>query len=109
MPTAPKWLNDALEKIAPSFIRVVSIEETVYLNPHLKKIRVEGDFTTLDFSPGFTISLRVTPTELRHYTVSHADDAKKAIESSSICTVRQWERIIQTVFSLVTGKLSWLF
>lgn len=80
MPTAPKWLNDALEKIAPSYIRMVSVEEAVYLNPCLKKIRVKGDFTSLDLSPGFTISLRVTPTELRHYTVSHADESKTAVE-----------------------------
>ncbi|MGE6394299.1 FAD-binding oxidoreductase [Chryseobacterium scophthalmum] len=80
MPTAPKWLNDALEKIAPSFIRIVKVEESVYLNPYVKKIRLKGNFTSLDFSPGFTISLRVTSRELRHYTVSYADDTKKAIE-----------------------------
>ncbi|GEN75271.1 siderophore-interacting protein [Chryseobacterium hagamense] len=80
MPTAPKWLNDALEKIAPSFIRVVKVEESVDLNPYLKKIRLKGDFTSLNFTPGFTISLRVTPNDLRHYTVSYADDSKKAVE-----------------------------
>ena len=80
MPTAPKWLNDALEKIAPSFIRTVKVEESVYLNPHVKKVRLKGNFTSLDITPGFTISFRVTPTESRHYTVSHADDSKKAIE-----------------------------
>lgn len=80
MPTAPKWLNDALEKIAPSFIRMVKVEKSVYLNPYLKKVRLKGNFTSLNFTPGFTISLRVTPTELRHYTVSYADDSKKAIE-----------------------------
>ncbi len=80
MPTAPKWLNDALEKIAPSFIRMVKVENCKYLNPYLKKVRLKGDFTSLDFSPGFTISFRVTPTESRHYTVSHADDSKKYIE-----------------------------
>lgn len=80
MPTAPKWLNDALEKIAPSFIRMVKVERSVYLNPYLKKVRLIGDFTTLNFIPGFTISLRVTPNDLRHYTVSYADHSKKAIE-----------------------------
>lgn len=79
MPTAPKWLNDALEKIAPSFIRLVKVEKSVYLNPHLKKVRLKGNFTSLDFAPGFTISFRVTPTESRHYTVC-ADDSKKYIE-----------------------------
>lgn len=80
MPTAPKWLNDALEKIAPSFIRTVKVEKSVYLNPHIKKVRLQGNFTTLDFAPGFTISFRVTSTESRHYTVSNAEDSKKAIE-----------------------------
>lgn len=80
MPTAPKWLNDALEKIAPSFLRTVKVENSVYINPSLKKVRLRGDFTTLNFDPGFTISLRVTPNDLRHYTVSYADHSKKAIE-----------------------------
>ncbi len=73
MPTAPKWINDALEKIAPSMLRMVKVEETQYLNPHIKKVRLKGDFSALHFAPGFTISFRVSPTELRHYTVSHVD------------------------------------
>jgi NADPH-dependent ferric siderophore reductase len=80
MPTAPKWFNDALEKIALSFLRMVRVEESTYLNPRIKKVRLKGDFTSLNFAPGFTISFRVTPTESRHYTVSYADDSKRAIE-----------------------------
>lgn len=80
MPTVPKWINDTLEKIAPSMLRMVKVEDSVYLNQNIKKVRLRGDFSSLNFTPGFTISFRVTPTELRHYTVSHACPSGRAIE-----------------------------
>ncbi|MDQ8141106.1 hypothetical protein [Chryseobacterium sp. CFS15] len=80
MPTAPKWINDALEKIAPSMLRTVKVEEIFYLNANIKKVRLRGDFSALHFAPGFTISFRVSPTESRHYTISNVDDSARAIE-----------------------------
>lgn len=73
MPTVPKWVNDALEKIAPSMLRMVQVFNISYLNPQLKKIRLQGDFSKLTFEPGYTISFRVNDNDLRHYTVSYAD------------------------------------
>ncbi|WP_267282720.1 oxidoreductase [Chryseobacterium luquanense] len=80
MPTAPKWVNDALEKIAPSMLRMVKVEEIFYLNPCIKKVRLRGDFSALHFAPGFVISFRVSPTELRHYTVSQFDASSRTMD-----------------------------
>lgn len=80
MPTVPKWINDALEKIAPSMLRMVRVDDVSYLNPYIKKVHLKGDFSALHFAPGFTISFRVSPTELRHYTVSQVDASKRIIE-----------------------------
>jgi len=81
MPTVPKWINDALEQIAPSMLRIIKVVDVYYISPNLKKISIQGDFSTLNFSPGFTISFRVNATDLRHYTVSYGDNQKDIIES----------------------------
>ncbi len=80
MPTVPKWLNDTLEKLAPAMQRMIKVVDTTYLTPKLKKVRVKGDFSTLVFDPGYTISFRVNPTDLRHYTVSYAEAEKGVLE-----------------------------
>lgn len=53
MPTAPKWVNDILEKIALAMLRTVTVESTTYLSPSIKVIRLKGDFSSLDFKPGY--------------------------------------------------------
>lgn len=81
MPTVPKWINDALEQIAPSMLRIIKVVDVQNISQNLKKIRIQGDFSTLNFSPGFTISFRVNANDLRHYTVSYCDSQKGIIES----------------------------
>lgn len=80
MPSVPKWINDTLEKIAPSMLRMVKVVDVNYLSPNVKTIRLKGDFSTLNFAPGYTVSFRVSPTELRHYTVSHVNSNERIIE-----------------------------
>ena len=80
MPTAPKWINDALEKMAPSMIRMVKVQETSYLSPNIKRVRLRGDFSGLNFDPGYTISFRVNATDSRHYTVSYTNPSEGIIE-----------------------------
>ncbi len=80
MPTAPKWINDVLEKIAPSLMREVAVIDSLYLNAHIKKIILKGDFPDLKFEPNFTIAFRVNATDSRHYTVSYGDANTGIIE-----------------------------
>jgi NADPH-dependent ferric siderophore reductase len=80
MPTVPKWLNDTLERLAPSMLRMVKVTDITYLSPNVKKIRMTGDFSKIQFDPGYTISFRVSPTELRHYTVSYGNTTDGVIE-----------------------------
>lgn len=80
MPSAPKWINDALERIAPSMMRTVSVLATEYISPNIKKVLLDGSFSGLDLEPGYTISFRVNPTDSRHYTVSQADPRSGTIE-----------------------------
>lgn len=80
MPTIPKWINDALEKVVPSMIRIVKVTDIVYLTPNTKRIRLQGDFSDLEFNPGFDLSFRVNATDLRHYTVSYGNALDGIIE-----------------------------
>lgn len=80
MSTAPKWVNDAIEKLAVSMTRRVKVVDTEYINPQLKKIRFQGDFRKLDFKLGYSILFRVNSTETRHYTTSFADTEQGVME-----------------------------
>jgi len=80
MPTAPKWINDAVEKMVPSMMRTVKVENTVYLNPAIKRVCLKGNFSGLSFDPGYTISFRVNATDSRHYTVSYTNPSEGIIE-----------------------------
>ncbi|WP_419213992.1 hypothetical protein ACNR9Q_07515 [Maribacter sp. X9] len=80
MPTAPKWVNDAMETLASSRMRMVEVVETTYITPQLKKIQLKGDFSKLTFELGHTISFRVNDNDSRHYTVSYGDVKAGVIE-----------------------------
>lgn len=80
MPTVPKWINDAMEKIAPSMLRTTTVTAVSYLNKNIKKLCLTGDFSTLKFAPNFTIAFRVNSTDSRHYTLSHGDAEQGMME-----------------------------
>ncbi len=80
MPTAPKWVNDALETLASSMMRTVEVVEITNLNPRLKKIRFKGDFKGLRLELGYSISFRINAKDSRHYTVSYGNSAEGILE-----------------------------
>lgn len=80
MPTAPKWVNDALETLASSMMRMVEVVETTYITPQLKKIRFKGDFKELRFELGYSISFRINAKDTRHYTVSYGNSEEGILE-----------------------------
>lgn len=80
MPTAPKWVNDALETLASSMMRTVEVVETTNINPQLKKIRFKGDYKGLRFELGYSISFRINAKDTRHYTVSYGSRKKGILE-----------------------------
>ena len=80
MPTVPKWVNDAMEKLAASMMRIVKVADTTYISPQIKKIRFQGDFSGLHFDVGYSLSFRVNPTDLRHYTASYGNTGEGVME-----------------------------
>ncbi len=80
MPSAPKWLFDAVDLLI-SKLPMVAITDVELLSPSLKKIRFEGDFKKLNFPVGSYIDFRVNETDVRRYTVSHFDLAQGFLET----------------------------
>lgn len=72
MPSAPKWLFDAVDLFISKLPDVV-VNETELISRAVKRVRLRGDFRDLNFSVGCYIDFRVSDTEARRYTVSHAD------------------------------------
>lgn len=80
MPTVPKWVNDALETLGSSMMRIVEVVETTYLTPQLKKIRFKGNFKELKLELGYSISFRISARDSRHYTVSYGNSEEGILE-----------------------------
>jgi|AGTN01.1.fsa_nt_gi Siderophore-interacting protein len=70
MPKTPKWLGNMSEKLYKSMYHSVTVSETEYLTPTLKRVRFNGDFSKVSFVAGNVIEFRITDTEFRHYTLS---------------------------------------
>lgn len=70
MPRMPAWLGDTMEKIFNAMMIPVCVKETENITEGLKKISFEGDFSKVRFTPGNVIEFRVSPTEMRHYTIA---------------------------------------
>ncbi|RXK81946.1 FAD-binding oxidoreductase [Filimonas effusa] len=73
MPRAAKWFGDVVESLMASKMPVLTVTEACYVNPRMKRIRLEGDLNGLDFQLGYAIFIRVSDTEYRNYTASFAD------------------------------------
>lgn len=69
MPRIPKWIGDAMESVLASKYLHVTVLETEYLTPQLKRVRFEGDLAHTDFQTGYVVSLRVNDADYRHYTL----------------------------------------
>ncbi|MNK17915.1 anthranilate dioxygenase reductase [compost metagenome] len=79
MPSAPKWLFDAVELIITK-LSSITIRNVELLSPSLKKIQFHGDFSRIDFPVGAYIDFRVNENDARRYTVSHVDTEKALLE-----------------------------
>jgi NADPH-dependent ferric siderophore reductase len=79
MPSAPKWLFDAVELIITK-LSSITISHIELLSPSLKKIRFMGDFSRIDFPVGAYIDFRVNMNDARRYTVSHVTSDKDQLE-----------------------------
>ena len=73
MPRAAKWFGDVVESLMASKMPVLTVTEVCYINPRMKKVRLEGNLAGLDFQLGYAIFIRVSNTEYRNYTASFAD------------------------------------
>lgn len=65
-----------METTMTTWVKQVTITETDYLSPYLKKIRFAGDFSKAKFEPGQAIIFRVNATEHRNYTPCFFDSEK---------------------------------
>lgn len=73
----PKWIGDWLESAAGSRLTIL---ETVYITPNIKKIRFQGNISKMDFIIGGASVIRVSSTAYRNYTVSYHDIEKGILE-----------------------------
>lgn len=80
MPSIPKWLADAMEKLSNGFYTTVTVSDIHYLAPALKLVRFEGNFSQLEFMAGKVIEFRVSDTDFRHYTPAFFDREKGICE-----------------------------
>ncbi|KOS06453.1 hypothetical protein AM493_10710 [Flavobacterium akiainvivens] len=72
MPSAPKWLFDVVERLMPKLPQL-QVSSTEMLSPSLKKIRLVGDVSLLDFREGYYMDFRVTDTDVRRYSPTFID------------------------------------
>ncbi len=63
----PKWIGNWLESTAGPRLTVL---ETAYISPTVKKIRFQGNISKMNFLIGGASVIRVSDTEYRNYTVA---------------------------------------
>ncbi len=75
--TIPKWIGDLLENsVGPS----VTVLETVYITPAIKKICFQGNISKMNFLIGGASVIRVSDTEYRNYTIAYHNIEKGILE-----------------------------
>ncbi|MFN0257770.1 FAD-binding oxidoreductase [Pedobacter ureilyticus] len=79
MPSAPKWLFDAVDLIITK-LSSITISNVQLLSASLKRISFAGDFSKINFPVGAYIDFRVNATDARRYTVSNVDIEKGILE-----------------------------
>lgn len=73
----PKWLGNLFEtSLRPN----MDVVETTYVSTQIKKIRLRGDISKMNFQLGYANVIRVSETEFRNYTVAAYDDAGGTID-----------------------------
>lgn len=79
MPSAPKWLFDAVDLLIPK-LPDITITATELLSPSLKRIQFKGDFGKASFPVGAYIDFRVNETDARRYSVAKFDNANDLVD-----------------------------
>jgi len=75
-----KWVLDAMETIMASKMPLMTVTETQYINPFIKKIRFKGNLSGMDFQLGYAVAIRVGDNDHRNYTASFSDIEKGILE-----------------------------
>jgi NADPH-dependent ferric siderophore reductase len=73
----PKWIGDWIESAAGPRL---TITETIYITPTIKKIRLQGNISKMNFIIGGASVIRVSETEYRNYTIAYQNIEKGIIE-----------------------------
>jgi NADPH-dependent ferric siderophore reductase len=80
MPKVVKWFGDVLEVLMGPKLPLMKVLEASYINLYIKKIRLQGNISGMDFQPGYAVAIRVSDTEYRNYTVAFNDVEKGIVE-----------------------------
>lgn len=75
--TMPKWIGDWLESATGPRLTVI---ETIYISPTVKKIRFHGGISKMNFIIGGASVIRVSDTEYRNYTIAYHNIEKGILE-----------------------------
>lgn len=75
-----KWVLDAMETFMASKMPLMTVTETQYISPYIKKIRFKGSLSGMDFQLGYAVAIRVGDNDHRNYTVSFNDIEKGILE-----------------------------
>lgn len=73
----PKWIGNLLESAAGPRLTIL---ETIYMTPNIKKICFQGNISKMAFILGGASVIRVSDTDYRNYTISHYDIGKGILE-----------------------------
>ena len=73
----PKWIGNWLESAAGPRVTII---ETAYITPAIKRIRFHGNISKMHFLLGSASVIRVSDTEYRNYTIAHHDIEKGILE-----------------------------
>lgn len=66
----PKWVGDLFEGALRPNVKVLAISR---ISPQIKKIRLQGDISKMNFQIGYANVIRVSETDYRNYTVAGYD------------------------------------
>ncbi len=58
----------------------VTVSETIYISPNVKKIRFSGNLSRMNFQIGYANVIRVSDTEFRNYTAAYYDTQKGVLD-----------------------------
>lgn len=67
----PKWVGNLFENSLQPNVKII---QTSYISPQIKKMRLQGNLSKMNFQIGYANVIRVSETEFRNYTVANHDN-----------------------------------